>query len=564
LSILEYRKRKSVNSDSDGRGGTLLQTQNVCATDRDVGTGPSGSSVEVSGSPASSTSKDHSDAESPSSPGSPPDLPLSPIQPLSLMLIPDVLDKSVAKDDIKKEDGTNKLEEDAGIASASASSFGSIRNGNISSAGSKGNNDMSKITSILTDRTTVSKQPLICDSLLKNSCISRLNNMIPNNIKAIGKVPIKVPNVPLKNSKNGSSEIVGAPIQDVKWNAAPTLLERQRENLTERLRREFGLCVSDDDEEKLDDDREKLHRRAKEKNLPPPPPPPTAPPKNSIFHGREVTVQKVPCSTKLVTVPSVSQGSGTSSAIHNSQANNSNRLPVALPQSSSHSAAHNIPTIMSYSSAVVPPHLPVPPPPTVGSLNPNGSSSGLPLTSVPPPRPLHPPPSLLPTTSSDLPSGPASIPLPCAATSSRAVSSVSRVVVQRHTLGTGTQAMGETAARSRLPLIPSSGQISQHLPTTAPPPSAYPVGSYPRSIYPTPSGTLPQSLSVYSPARVPPPPPPCSDVGVPPRPVVGSASVRQPPPPPPLVPPGGVAPSLVYNSNGYPGIDCSASGSRGS
>lgn len=38
--------------------------------------------------------------------------------------------------------------------------------------------------------------------------------------------------------------------QDVKWNAAPTLLERQRENLTARLRREFGLCVSDDDEEK--------------------------------------------------------------------------------------------------------------------------------------------------------------------------------------------------------------------------------------------------------------------------------------------------------------------------
>lgn len=38
--------------------------------------------------------------------------------------------------------------------------------------------------------------------------------------------------------------------QDVKWNAAPTLLERQRENLTARLRREFGLCLSDDDEDK--------------------------------------------------------------------------------------------------------------------------------------------------------------------------------------------------------------------------------------------------------------------------------------------------------------------------
>lgn len=43
---------------------------------------------------------------------------------------------------------------------------------------------------------------------------------------------------------------VAGTTQDVKWNAAPTLLERQRENLTARLRREFGLCVSDDDEDK--------------------------------------------------------------------------------------------------------------------------------------------------------------------------------------------------------------------------------------------------------------------------------------------------------------------------
>lgn len=42
----------------------------------------------------------------------------------------------------------------------------------------------------------------------------------------------------------------GTASQDVKWNAAPTLLERQRENLTARLRREFGLCISDDDEDK--------------------------------------------------------------------------------------------------------------------------------------------------------------------------------------------------------------------------------------------------------------------------------------------------------------------------
>lgn len=32
------------------------------------------------------------------------------------------------------------------------------------------------------------------------------------------------------------------------WSSAPTLVERQRENLTERLRREFGLFVNDDEE----------------------------------------------------------------------------------------------------------------------------------------------------------------------------------------------------------------------------------------------------------------------------------------------------------------------------
>lgn len=34
------------------------------------------------------------------------------------------------------------------------------------------------------------------------------------------------------------------------WSAAPTLVERQRENLTERLKREFGLFLSDDEEER--------------------------------------------------------------------------------------------------------------------------------------------------------------------------------------------------------------------------------------------------------------------------------------------------------------------------
>lgn len=36
----------------------------------------------------------------------------------------------------------------------------------------------------------------------------------------------------------------------IAWSAAPTSVEQQRENLTERLKREFGLFLSDDEEER--------------------------------------------------------------------------------------------------------------------------------------------------------------------------------------------------------------------------------------------------------------------------------------------------------------------------
>lgn len=41
----------------------------------------------------------------------------------------------------------------------------------------------------------------------------------------------------------------GEELNFMRWNSAPTLVERQRENLTERLRREFGLFLSDDEEQ---------------------------------------------------------------------------------------------------------------------------------------------------------------------------------------------------------------------------------------------------------------------------------------------------------------------------
>lgn len=43
----------------------------------------------------------------------------------------------------------------------------------------------------------------------------------------------------------------GTDAKDIKWNAAPTLLEQQRENLTARLRREFGLGLPEDHQLKL-------------------------------------------------------------------------------------------------------------------------------------------------------------------------------------------------------------------------------------------------------------------------------------------------------------------------
>ncbi|XP_076180605.1 SET domain-containing protein upSET isoform X2 [Ptiloglossa arizonensis] len=50
-------------------------------------------------------------------------------------------------------------------------------------------------------------------------------------------------NAESEDKKGGEEGTIG-------WSAAPTLVERQRENLTERLKREFGLFLSDDEEER--------------------------------------------------------------------------------------------------------------------------------------------------------------------------------------------------------------------------------------------------------------------------------------------------------------------------
>ncbi|XP_011257810.1 uncharacterized protein LOC105252212 isoform X2 [Camponotus floridanus] len=52
------------------------------------------------------------------------------------------------------------------------------------------------------------------------------------------------------NATNENDEKKGGEEGTIGWSAAPTLVERQRENLTERLKREFGLFLSDDEEER--------------------------------------------------------------------------------------------------------------------------------------------------------------------------------------------------------------------------------------------------------------------------------------------------------------------------
>nr|XP_033327266.1 uncharacterized protein LOC117220916 isoform X4 [Megalopta genalis] len=55
--------------------------------------------------------------------------------------------------------------------------------------------------------------------------------------------------LPLFNNSE-TEEKKGGEEGTIGWSAAPTLVERQRENLTERLKREFGLFLSDDEEER--------------------------------------------------------------------------------------------------------------------------------------------------------------------------------------------------------------------------------------------------------------------------------------------------------------------------
>ncbi|XP_047495875.1 uncharacterized protein LOC125043667 isoform X2 [Penaeus chinensis] len=546
LSILEYRKRKSVSSESETRGANGPRDQSPPPLPPPPGA--SGAPLaDTSGScapnpvtlPSASTTQELLSSPSAASPAkgscasagdSSPDLSLSPIRPLSLSL-PAVLDDKLTNDEGRREVESTTQRGDA-AAEVSKDIVGSSKNNT-------------------------------------------------------GIVATSLPGI----TTSTATAPTGTASQDVKWNAAPTLLERQRENLTARLRREFGLCISDDDEDKSGlrlgcvsvvgrpsppllpppgalisssplsprgrkpsghqagtegDERDRGHRRHKEKNLPPPPPPPTAPPKNSIFQGREVTVQKVPCTAKGVVTASPSPGSNTSGSMTTSSPSSSTG-PLATHTGTPGRLA-GLPTHPpgpppSYPGSGVTPPMPVPPP-AVSSIP--SSPSGPSLTALPGSQA-----SQVGLTTTPMPALP-TLPLPLPNT---VVNPVAMDMSSRSS--PITQPVGHTAShRPHLSSLSAPGPTGPHLPAQN---TSYPTRSYSRGQF---SSTASGPLPVYPPSRVAPPqhsplvtPPP-----LPPPPPQGShglpASAHPQGPPP--------APGLSYNGGNYNGLDCSAPGSRGS
>ncbi|XP_063614190.1 uncharacterized protein LOC134787362 isoform X1 [Penaeus indicus] len=550
LSILEYRKRKSVSSESETRGANGPRDQSPPPLPPPPGA--SGAPpADMSGScapspvtlPSASTTQELLSSPSAASPAkgscasavdSSPDLSLSPIRPLSLSL-PAVLDDKPTNDEGRREVESTTQRGDA-AAEGSKDIIGSSKNNT-------------------------------------------------------GIVATSLPGI----TTSTATAPTGTASQDVKWNAAPTLLERQRENLTARLRREFGLCISDDDEDKSGlrlgcvsvvgrpsppllpppgtlisssplsprgrkpsghqagtegEERDRSHRRHKEKNLPPPPPPPTAPPKNSIFQGREVTVQKVTCTAKGVVTASPSPGSNTSGSMTTSSPSSSTG-PLATHTGTPGRLAvlptHPPGPPPSYPGSGVTTPMPVPPP-AVSSIP--SSPSGPSLTALPGPQA-----SQVGLTTTPMPALP-TLPLPLPNTI------VNPVAMDMSTRNSPiTQPVGHAASqRPHLGSLSAPGPTGPHLPAQN---TSYPTRSYSRGQY---SSNASGPLPVYPPSRVAPPqhsplvtPPPLPPP-LPPPPPQGShglpASAHPQGPPP--------APGLSYNGGNYNGLDCSAPGSRGS
>nr|CAD7403103.1 unnamed protein product [Timema poppensis] len=100
-------------------------------------------------------------------------------------------------------------------------------------------------------------------------------------------IPLLYPTTEASITSSEDKKTLGEDLNYIKWNSAPTLVERQRENLTERLRREFGLFLSDDEEQervrKQNANADSVKDGIKKKAPPPPPPPPPHPPPDPVL-----------------------------------------------------------------------------------------------------------------------------------------------------------------------------------------------------------------------------------------------------------------------------------------
>ncbi|XP_071640254.1 uncharacterized protein Upset isoform X2 [Temnothorax longispinosus] len=208
------------------------------------------------------------------------------------------------------------------------------------------------------------------------------------------------------NAANENDEKKGGEEGAIGWSAAPTLVERQRENLTERLKREFGLFLSDDEEERarkhgLTAEAILKARKSPPQNLivgtppgypgvPQLPPQPYIPPPGSAsihypqFQSKPGTVQYP---NFAVPPPTTSQQPMLSTAAP-SQAiavgKQTQQTPFLVPQASQAPPGSN-----PYPPQFVPPP-PLPPPAATGTAVP---ISKFPSATPPPPPPPPPPPS---------------------------------------------------------------------------------------------------------------------------------------------------------------------------
>lgn len=209
------------------------------------------------------------------------------------------------------------------------------------------------------------------------------------------------------NSANENDEKKGEE-GAIGWSAAPTLVERQRENLTERLKREFGLFLSDDEEERARKHGLTAEAILKAHKSPPPnlvvsipsgyppgmpqlPPQPYIPPPGSAsihypqFQSKPGTVQypnfaMPPPTTSQQPMFSTAAPSQTAVAVVGKQ---TQQTPFLVPQASQAPPGSN-----PYPPQFVPPPplapLAPPPPPAASAVVPIAKLSA---TTPPPPQP---------------------------------------------------------------------------------------------------------------------------------------------------------------------------------